>query len=291
LISILHKLSSLSIPDGVLVIVIMPTIIMLMITYLLRIYSPHLLGDKENDITGFKFSIVGSLFAIVLGFTTIVVWDRFSEAETASIDEANAVFSVYRLSRINSPYMREVAHNVINYAQLVEEKDWPAMANLNESNDVTDALNKLYESIIQLSYNDPNSAVTASAMLAEAKIISKSRRLRLHRSLGLVPDAMWVALFGGTLIMFSFLFIFSASNLMKQMVLISLLVPSIMMPLNVIIGLNYPFAGPISVGSEAMNKVFDTMVSLRRPANLDFKKFPTSIVQPSFIVPADGNDK
>ncbi|HEY7997005.1 MAG TPA: hypothetical protein VIE14_09040, partial [Steroidobacteraceae bacterium] len=37
----------------------------------------------NNEIAGFKFATVGVIYAVLLAFAVIVVWERFSSAEAA----------------------------------------------------------------------------------------------------------------------------------------------------------------------------------------------------------------
>ena len=51
---------------------------------------------SNNEIAGFKFATVGVIFAVLLAFAVIVVWEKFSDAETAVIQEAGAAATLYR---------------------------------------------------------------------------------------------------------------------------------------------------------------------------------------------------
>lgn len=53
----------------------------------------------NNEIAGFKFATVGVLYAVLLAFVIIVVWEKFSDAEANVIREAGAAENLYRLSQ------------------------------------------------------------------------------------------------------------------------------------------------------------------------------------------------
>jgi hypothetical protein len=40
---------------------------------------------KNNEVAGFKFAVVGVLYAVLLAFAIIVVWERFSDAENGVV--------------------------------------------------------------------------------------------------------------------------------------------------------------------------------------------------------------
>jgi Na+/proline symporter len=53
----------------------------------------------NNEIAGFKFATVGVLYAVLLAFVIIVVWQKFSDAEVTVAQEAGAAATIYRLSQ------------------------------------------------------------------------------------------------------------------------------------------------------------------------------------------------
>src|ERR1700710_2530040 len=52
----------------------------------------------NNEVAGFKFATVGVLYAVLLAFAVIIVWEKFSEAENATAQEAGAIATLYRLA-------------------------------------------------------------------------------------------------------------------------------------------------------------------------------------------------
>ena len=36
--------------------------------------------EQHNDVGGFIYGVIGVLYAVVLGFTAVIVWERFAEA-------------------------------------------------------------------------------------------------------------------------------------------------------------------------------------------------------------------
>ena len=52
----------------------------------------------NNEVAGFN-STVGVLYAVLLAFAVIVVWEKFNQAESDVAKEAGAAATVYRLIR------------------------------------------------------------------------------------------------------------------------------------------------------------------------------------------------
>jgi hypothetical protein len=51
-----------------------------------------------NEIAGFKFDTVGVIYAVLLAFAIIIVWEKFNDADNDVAKEASAAATVYRLS-------------------------------------------------------------------------------------------------------------------------------------------------------------------------------------------------
>ncbi|MBV8404740.1 MAG: DUF4239 domain-containing protein, partial [Gammaproteobacteria bacterium] len=62
-----------------------------------RVRFERLRGN--NEVAGFKFAVIGVLYAVLLAFVVIISWERFYDAEKAITAEAGAAATVYRLSR------------------------------------------------------------------------------------------------------------------------------------------------------------------------------------------------
>ena len=55
----------------------------------------------DTEIAGFKFGTVGVLYAVLLAFAIIVVWEKYSDTELDVVQEAGAAENIYRLSQVS----------------------------------------------------------------------------------------------------------------------------------------------------------------------------------------------
>jgi hypothetical protein len=82
----------------------------------------------NNEIAGFKFATIGVLYAVLLAFSVIVVWGKYSETEANVVQEAGAAEDIYRLSQGLSDKARvAVASSLANYLRTAINDDWPSM--------------------------------------------------------------------------------------------------------------------------------------------------------------------
>ena len=88
---------------------------------------------KNNEIAGFKFATVGVIYAVLLAFTVIVVWEKYSDAESAVAEEAGATAALFRYADGKEPEALAVRTALTNYLKAAIEDEWPAMAREAES--------------------------------------------------------------------------------------------------------------------------------------------------------------
>jgi len=82
------------------VILIIPTTLLAMAgPILVRRFFDFKQLRTNNEVAGFKFATVGVLYAVLLAFAVIVVWEKFNQAESEVAKEAGAAATVYRLIR------------------------------------------------------------------------------------------------------------------------------------------------------------------------------------------------
>ena len=59
--------------------------------------------ERHNDVAGFIYAVIGVLYAVLLGFTAIIVWERFDQAQANVEREANELGDLFRQAK--SEYM------------------------------------------------------------------------------------------------------------------------------------------------------------------------------------------
>ena len=112
---------------GILFLVVLPVLAMTGTLVLRRRFGLERL-KVNNEVAGFKFATVGVLYAVLLAFAVIVVWEKYSEAENTVALEAGAAVTVYRLSEgLGEGQGGSTRAAMTTYLKQAIEKDWPAM--------------------------------------------------------------------------------------------------------------------------------------------------------------------
>jgi hypothetical protein len=202
---------------------------------------------KNNEVAGFKFATVGVIYAVLLAFTVIVVWEKFSEAETAVAQEAGATAALFRYAIGGEPEAQAVRRSLKVYLATMVEKEWPAMAAEGESAEATRALDEVYRAAIALNRAGTRNTADMSEVFRQLDNVTAARRLRLHLASGLVPNIIWFTLFAGAFLTVAFTLFFGSENLLAQLGMTCVLSVLVTFGLVVIVSTDHPFTGPVHI--------------------------------------------
>ncbi|HTZ70235.1 MAG TPA: DUF4239 domain-containing protein [Acetobacteraceae bacterium] len=246
-------LSSLPLWASVLLIVVLPTLLTVGGTLLTRRSFGFERLSLNNEVAGFKFAVLGVVYAVMLGFAVVVVWERFHDAEAAVGDETAAVTALYRTAAgLPAPAAGDVRQHAIAYMKAVIEEDWPALAQGTLAAEPGEALDAVYTAVLAANATTPRDAVLINAVLTDLRDVTEARRTRLRLGAGIVPGVLWVALFGGAVVTLGFTFFFATPSMRAQALMSGMLAAIIFMALFVAVEIDHPFTGPVSVGPEAL---------------------------------------
>jgi Protein of unknown function (DUF4239) len=220
----------------------------------------------NNEVAGFKFATVGVIYAVLLGFAVIVVWEKFSDAENDVALEAGAAATIYRLAGgIKGPSASALREGITAYLEAAIAKDWPAMRNGQGSAVATHALNDVYAALLRYEPDDQRGLAVFAEVLHQLDLVTQARRARVVVAAGIVPGIVWLVLFGGAFITIGFTFFFGTANLRAQTLMTGALSVLIFSGLLVIIAIDHPFAGTVKVESEPLATVLTDFGAVSRP--------------------------
>jgi len=241
----------------------LPTVLAMFGPILVRRYVTLEKLSENNEVAGFKFSVVGVLYAVLLAFAIIVVWERFSDAEKNVAREAGAAATIYRLSQgINGQPGIALRGALTNYVRAVISEGWPAIERGSPSISVGEALDSVYKASLTLESPERRDTALVSEILHQLDTITELRRARLSAAEGLVPGLIWPILFGGAVITIAYTFFFGTKNLGAQTLMTGMLSIIIFSGLLTAILIDQPFAGVVKVTPHALTQVLEDFGSM-----------------------------
>jgi hypothetical protein len=202
----------------------------------------------HNDVAGFIYSAIGVIFAVVLGFVVIVVWQKYDDVRTYVDNEVAAALDIYHSSEaLPPPLRRQIRSQLVDYATVVTNKEWATMSQgVLATAGSTDVESIAHE--IQTFHPSNLSEQDAHQLaLSEVKSLFDARRQRLRAVEPAVPPLLWFALFAGAVATLGFTYLFGVKNRVAQLLMTGTLASLIAIMFVVIQGLDTPFHGASSI--------------------------------------------
>jgi Protein of unknown function (DUF4239) len=223
--------------------------------------------EQHNDVAGFIYHVVGVLYAVVLGFTAVIVWERFDDARLNVEKEANELADLFRNAQaFSEDFREELEPNLRSYVRLVVEKEWPAMAEGKSSAEAWDAYNRLWQTYYRFRPQNEYEQVWYAQSLARLNQLGDQRRLRLlSGQSGAIPAVMWGVLVGAGVITIAFSFLFGTKNAVAQALMTGGLAMTIALVLLSIMAMEHPFAGISHLEPEAFHQTKDILDTWSKP--------------------------
>lgn len=208
---------------------------------------------EDHDVAGFLIAIVGVIYAVLLGFVVVIVWEQFGNTETVVGNEAAAVGSLYRDGVALGREGRPLRSAVRGYAISVANVEWPYMADHQTESSQTDTyLNAIYRAVKNLQGGHGARADFISKAVDDVTTASEDRRERVRDSGSQIPTPLWVVLLAGAAISVAFTYLFGVNSFTAHALMVSFLAAIIALSLLVILTLNLPFTGDVALKPDAM---------------------------------------
>ena len=206
----------------------------------------------HNDLAGFSIAIISVVYAVLLAFIAVATWEAFSSAEAAVQTEAGYIGNLYRDTRgfpaaVGQP-MREALKD---YAETVIHAEWPAQMRGRLPSAGWKPLNALQRQLVGYEPQTRGEAVIQAEFLHTLNQLYKAREERLTAAAGHIPVVIWwiIAIGGALTTAFTYLFGFESFRL--HLTMTGAVAASLALVVVLIIALDWPFRGEVSVAPEA----------------------------------------
>jgi hypothetical protein len=229
----------------------------LVLGYLVGTFTSLEIRTAHNDRAGFILAVIGVIYAVLLAFVAISVWERFQQAESRAYNAAGTLATIYRDSG-SFPRGGQVRAMLRAYVRSVIDDEWPRIQRGERpalSNAFLDAADRY---ILGLPVTSPRLQNIHADMLAAIDSVLMDRQNRLTIDLVGINGVMWLVLIAGALITVGFTYLFGFDHPVMQLLMIGGLSLLIGLVLFLIVALDYPFRGSIAVGPDAYRALLES---------------------------------
>jgi hypothetical protein len=230
---------------------------------------PHRIRISHNDVSGFVLGIVGVIYAVLLAFIAVAVWENFGRTEQLVQTEANLVGNLYRdTAAFEDPAASKLRNLLFVYAETVVQDEWPALAaGLPEEESGWQLLDNFHTELLRLRTQDVGVALMQADMVQNLNALYDARRGRFHAAAEAMPSILWWNLIAGAVILMLFTYLFGVPRLPMHLSMVSLLGALIGLVLLLIVLLDNPFRGRSHVSVEPFNRLVRSVEARAYPHN------------------------
>ena len=207
--------------------------------------------DVHHYMTSAQFQVMGTIYAVLLAFVIITVWQHHS-AITTTLEEEAA--NLLELRRDAGQYPESIGRPLVDalqaYASAVVDDEWEAMGHGGESDRAEQAYENIWRLFGKLPVTDLRELAIQTETLRRMNDLAETRHLRLLRVRTTVDPILWIALLAGGALTIGFSYLFGAKHLGFQVLTTAIFAGTIALFICVIVVLDAPFARAGSVSRE-----------------------------------------
>ena len=221
--------------------------------------------EGHNDVTVPIFLNAGVLFAVLLGFMVVAVWESYDAAKTTVATEAAAMVPLYRttlaLPKEAGDRIREISRE---YVHQVIEDEWPKQAATGQPSSkarkqIGDMFRAFGDGTItgQIKKDFPFICTVLMQSINEVTSDRNKRNIQANEE---VPMLMWFAIIGGAFVILSMSFMTYMERPLPHLIMAGTMAALIGLLLFSCYLFGHPFRGPIAISPESFEKtlaVFD----------------------------------
>jgi Protein of unknown function (DUF4239) len=217
---------------------------------------PHTRLEGANEASGHVFQLAGVLYAVLVAFVVVVVWEQFNDAENAAGAEANAIADLLRDSAALPAASRPaVEHSLVAYTQDVIDDEFPRMRRGEAVEEQSGPTTDIWTAYLAVQPQTRNEIAFFDHDIAKLNELSANRKMRVSAGAASIPSELWVLLIGGGAVVMAFTFLFATRDLLVHACAVGLTAALMGFVIYLIFALEYPFVGALSVDPDQYSNV------------------------------------
>jgi Protein of unknown function (DUF4239) len=223
-------------------------IMLLVVTRLIGEETRH----QHNEFTLFTVTNIAVFYAVLLAFIAIAAWEDLEKAGDTVEKEAVLVESLFLDAQglQDKATVTTLQTELRHYVQTVIDREWPDQQIGQVSDAAEPDLHKVRLTLATLKPQGPGDAIVMQEMLKGLNDLFVAYHERLEAAAGHIPSSLWwVIAFLGALAV-GFTAFLGMRNLWVHFLLLAGFTTTIVIVVTLIVQLDYPFRGSISVSDE-----------------------------------------
>jgi hypothetical protein len=209
--------------------------------------------EQHNDVAGFIIAVVGVLYAVILGFVVVIVWQQFDNAQSNAHSEAVTVENLYNNAVAFGDQARPLQRDLLAYGSRVINQEWSVMRDHQHGDQPTDVLlDRVWTDLQGIRTTGPDQDAFYSQSITAINKLEEERNARLDDASRSLPFALWSVLIMGAIITVGFTYFFGVSHLAAHAMMVAALSAIIGIALFLAVSLDLPYSGDLGIKPTAL---------------------------------------
>ena len=213
-------------------------------------------GESEhNGLINNYLSAISVFYGLTIGLIAVAVWQNMEAVEQVVSREAASVTKLYR-DTIGYPteHRVRVRKHLADYVDCVVEREWPLQRRGQIPRDAVPIVDALVEESVAFEPKTEGQRIVHAEFFKILNEMQELRRQRLGSVEDSLPSAVWAVVWIGALIVVALTYLFWTRSFWLHLLLNTSLGMTIGLLVFLIVALDHPFWGNVSVGPEAFTE-------------------------------------
>lgn len=227
-------------------------------TYLFNKYILIKTLRSHNEVTGFLFMAIASFYAFFLSFVVFVVWDQLNNTRDNVSKEGSSAMGLYRDIKYypDTIESKQLISVYLDFVFNVIDEEFPNMEHMKLSRKTPESLNQVFYKMEHLNPKNPFQVQLVAEMFNHLNELATYRGLRITSIETEIPPPIWLPIILGAIITILCSMLLDIEDSRIHVVLNALLGIFIAMFFFIIILLDHPFTGSLSIKPKSYKQIF-----------------------------------
>lgn len=212
-----------------------------------------------NDIVGYVLSSHCVFFGLLLGLLAVGTYQSMSDIEKVIVREAGLLRAFYRsMQSYPEPVRSEALPLIKEYVRYVIEDSWPQQRRGIVSEGGVPRMNAVQSKLFAFEPQTKGQEILHDKTVEQFNQMAEVRRQRIQSANSGISPIMWYVVGVGSLITVVMVWLFD-TRLTSQFILGGALALFLGTVVSLIVAMDRPFNGDVSIGPEAYRAIYDRM--------------------------------
>jgi len=213
-----------------------------------------------NSVVGNTLSSYSVFYGLLLGLISVATYQNFSNLSDNISHEASIVAVLYRdFSAYEAPAREELQSSLKDYVRTTIDEDWPIQQKGSVPSGGSDKVTALFKKLTSYEPQRMSQQILHAQTLREFGSLIEVRRTRLANITGGIPGALWYVVLMGAAFNILLFWMFDMRFLV-HMLLGGIVAFFLGVMIFIIVSLDSPFRGEVSVGPDPFTAIYDSMM-------------------------------